>query len=98
MLWTVKTNPVLAELLTTSMSNVKTIPIFSILHRLWAIKQYGEDCSQHFWNPSCDTAGFGLYDAVQFKVSSDEEGQYRWCSSPRGSFLGNYCDDSLPKR
>eukprot|EP00092_Neocalanus_flemingeri_P017848 GFUD01019312.1.p1 GENE.GFUD01019312.1~~GFUD01019312.1.p1 ORF type:complete len:616 (-),score=163.54 GFUD01019312.1:35-1882(-) len=54
-------------------------------YQLWAIKQWGEDCSQHYWNPACDAAG--LFSGVQFKVSSEEEGQYRWCSSPTGEQL-----------
>ena len=53
--------------------------------RLWSIQQWGIDCSQHFWNPACDASG--LYSAVQFKVSSEEEGQYRWCSSPTGKYI-----------
>ena len=51
-------------------------------YKLWSIKQWGEDCSQHYWEPACDATG--LYSAVQFKVSFLEEGQYNWCSSPMG--------------
>jgi len=54
-------------------------------YKLWDIKQFGEDCSQQLWNPACDKEG--LFDAVQFKASREEEGQYRWCSSPRGDLL-----------
>ena len=28
-----------------------------------------------------------MFDAVQFKASREEEGQYRWCSSPRGNLI-----------
>jgi len=54
-------------------------------YKLWDIKQFGEDCSQQLWSPVCDEVG--LYNAVQFKASREEEGQYRWCSSPRGDML-----------
>jgi len=54
-------------------------------YKLWDIKQFGEDCSQQLWNPACDKVG--LFNAVQFKASREEEGQYRWCSSPRGDLL-----------